>query len=381
MINKNIVLLGLVSFFTDFASAMINPILPIYVVTILHEGMDKLGIIVAIATFFSYTLRIVSGYIADRFHIVKPLVVAGYGVSAISKPLIGFTHSYKGVAFLKTFERVGKGLRSAPKDLMISKFTKNKKYGKTFGFHKTLDIAGELSGSIALFFILKYFGSSEVVIRNIFYATIIPGLIGFILVAFFVKDIPKEKSKSIKFKLQKEDFKTVKFLLIYFFYLLFIFDTSFFVMQAKDIGFATALIPILFIVLTATQTATSYLFGILIDRFGFEKIVIFSFLSGILAQFFLFFEKAVFTWIAFGFLGLFMVASLNANRAFIAKNSKNQGFVYGFFYTGIAIFASLGALIVGNIWHYFGLEASLIYSLIGTTTVTLIFMVYRYVRS
>ena len=76
-INKNVVMLGWVSFFTDMASAMINPILPIFVVMVLHEGMDKLGIVVAIATFVSYGLRLLSGYISDRYGIVKPLVVGG----------------------------------------------------------------------------------------------------------------------------------------------------------------------------------------------------------------------------------------------------------------------------------------------------------------
>lgn len=378
MIDKNVILLGWVSFFTDLASAMINPILPIYVVTILHEGMDKLGIIVAVATFFSYILRIVSGYIADRYGIVKPLVVAGYGISAISKPLIGLTHSYKSVALLKGLERVGKGVRSAPKDLMISKFTKNKAYGKTFGFHKTLDIAGELSGTIILFLLLSYFGSSEKVLRDIFFATIIPGLIGFILVAFFVKDIVREKKDIQKFKLQKEDIQVIKSLMFYFLYLLFIFDSSFFTMQAKDVGIKIAIIPVLFIVSTATQTLTSYIFGVWIDRFGVNRMLFFAYVSGILAQIFLFLEKPVFTWIAFGFLGLFTVASLNANRAFIAKNAKNQGYVYGIFYAGVAIFGAISALIIGFIWEHFGLTSSVLYSLIGTITITLLFAGYRW---
>lgn len=378
MIDKNVILLGWVSFFTDLASAMINPILPIYVVTILHEGMDKLGIIVAVATFFSYILRIVSGYIADRYSIVKPLVVAGYGISAISKPLIGLTHSYKSVALLKGLERVGKGVRSAPKDLMISKFTKNKAYGKTFGFHKTLDIAGELSGTIILFLLLSYFGSSEKVIRDIFFATIIPGLIGFILVAFFVKDVVREKKDIQKFKLQKEDIQVIKSLVFYFLYLLFIFDSSFFTMQAKDVGIKIAIIPVLFIVSTATQTLTSYIFGVWIDRFGVNRMLFFAYVSGILAQIFLFLEKPIFTWFAFGFLGLFTVASLNANRAFIAKNAKNQGYVYGIFYAGVALFGAISALIIGFIWEHFGLTSSVLYSLIGTITITLLFAGYRW---
>jgi len=149
-IDKNVVLLGWVSFFTDMSSSLINPILPIFVVTILHQGYDKLGFIVAIATFVSYTLRLLSGYISDRYGIVKPLVVSGYALSAISKPLLVLSVGWKSVAVLKGVERLGKGIRSAPKDLLFSKYTKSTEEGKTFGFHKPMDVAGELSGMLLL---------------------------------------------------------------------------------------------------------------------------------------------------------------------------------------------------------------------------------------
>ena len=176
-IDKNIVYLGWVSYFTDMASAMINPILPIFVVTVLHEGYDKLGFIVAVATFISYALRLLSGYISDRYGVVKPLVVSGYLLSAVSKPLIAFSQSYKSVALLRGVERLGKGVRSAPKDLLISVYARKKEEGRTFGFHKTMDIAGELSGTLLVFALLYYFGQSEEMIRNIFIATLIPFLL------------------------------------------------------------------------------------------------------------------------------------------------------------------------------------------------------------
>ena len=160
-IDRNVVMLGWVSFFTDMASAMVNPILPIFVVSVLHQGVDKLGIIVAVATFVSYALRLLSGYISDRYGIVKPLVVGGYALSALSKPLIGFSQGYRSVAALKALERLGKGLRSAPKDLMIAHYSPKEGSGKSFGFHKTLDIAGELSGTLLLFGLLWCLGQNE----------------------------------------------------------------------------------------------------------------------------------------------------------------------------------------------------------------------------
>jgi len=377
-ISKNVIMLGWVSFFTDMASAMVTPILPIFVVLVLDEGMDKLGIIVAISTFASYALRLVSGYISDKYGIVKPLVVGGYVFSALSKPLIGFTQGYKSVAGLQVAERLGKGLRSAPKDVMIVQYSKENASGRTFGFHKMMDIAGELSGALILFVLLWYFGQSETVMRNIFYATLVPGIIGVVIVAFFVRDVPRLKDHSKEsFALTQGDKKTIGALFFYFLFLLFVFSASFFTMQAKEVGIATAVIPLLFVVSSGVQTLSSYLLGILIDRFGVKRILAFSYACGTAAQGFLMLQTPFFTWIAYIFLGLFTVASLNANRAFIAQSADNKGSVYGVFYAGVALFGALGAYIVGLIWEHLNMQMALSYSLAGSLILTLLFLLMK----
>ncbi|HHD78494.1 MAG TPA: MFS transporter, partial [Epsilonproteobacteria bacterium] len=170
MINKNIVALGLVSFFTDMASSMVTSILPLFIVYTLHEGVDKLGYVVAIATFISYAFRVLFGYLSDRYQVVKPFVVTGYLISALTKPMLYVSASWQSVATLRGVERVGKAVRSATKDLLISAYSEGKS-GKTFGFHKTMDIAGELMGSLIVFALLFYLGESEALFRNIFAMT------------------------------------------------------------------------------------------------------------------------------------------------------------------------------------------------------------------
>ena len=374
-IDKNVVMLGWVSYFTDMASAMINPILPVFVVSMLHEGMDKLGLIVAVATAVSYALRIVSGYIADRYGIVKPLVVGGYTLSALSKPLLGMTQGYKSIAALKALERFGKGMRSAPKDLMISQYSQSGASGKTFGFHKTMDIAGELSGIVLLFGTLWLFGQSETIIRTLFYATLIPGLIGVVIVLFFVRDIPKTvPSTKRSFRLTEHDWHVIFSLLFYFLFIFFMFSDAFFPMQAKETGIAVMYIPLLFALSTGVQTLTSYGFGVLIDRYGAKKMLLVSYVCGMAAQLLLYLQKPIYTWIAFLFLGLFTVASLNANRAFISEHADNRGSVYGVFYAGIALFGAVGAYVVGKIWEVFGIDAALRFSMTGTMILALMFM-------
>ncbi|WP_345993721.1 MFS transporter [Sulfurimonas sp. HSL-1716] len=375
-INKNVVMLGWTSFFTDFASAMINPILPIFVVTVLHEGMDKLGIIVAVATFISYGLRVISGYIADRYGVVKPLVVGGYLLSTLSKPLLGLTHGYKSIALIKSFERLGKGVRSAPKDLMIAHYSQKNSSGKTFGFHKTLDIAGELSGTVFLFGMLYVFGQSEAVIRNIFYATLLPGIIGLVIVLFFVADIPKPAAVygRLSFKLTQNDKTVIKSLLFYFLFMMAALNDAFFTMQAKSVGIATLLVPLLFVVSTTMQTLTSYIIGVWTDKIGVKKIMLFAYLSGVFSQLLLYLQTPLFTWISYGFLGLFTVASLNANRAYIAKSADNRGLIYGIFYAGIALFGAVGAYLFGFVWEHYGMQQALELSLISTVSITFLFL-------
>jgi MFS family permease len=374
-INKNILLMGVVSYFTDFASAMITPILPIFVVVILHQGMDKLGLIVAVATFISYALRIFSGYIADHFGVVKPLVVGGYVLSAIAKPLFGFAHDYITVGLLRSVERFGKGVRSAPKDLLISSYAQEGHSGKTFGFHKTLDLAGELSGALFLFGVLYYFGQSEAVIRNLFFATLIPGAIGVFVVIFFVKDIEKkEHTQKLSLKLTPKDKLTLSSLLYYFLFAMFALDTAFFAMQAKSVGISILIIPVLFMVSTTAQGLSSYFFGALSDKIGVKKVMGFAYVSGVLSQFFLFLEMQVSTWVAYAFLGLFTVISLNANRALIAKTADNKGVVYGIFYACVALFGAVGAYVFGVIWQKYGMHTSLSISLSATILITLLFL-------
>ncbi|MCF6173544.1 MAG: MFS transporter [Campylobacteraceae bacterium] len=221
MINKNIIYLGFVSFFTDMSSSMVTILLPIYVVYILHEGVDKLGIIIAVSTFMSYIFRIAFGYISDRYQIVKLFVVTGYFISAITKPLLAFLGTYISIAFLRGAERMGKAIRSASKDSLISSFSKKGEEGKTFGFHKMMDMAGELSGSLIILVIFMFFTKNQEVIKDIFLFTIIPGLIATLIALFFVKDAPF-KTKNGCVIINHNDLKLLSLLFIYFGFVFFI---------------------------------------------------------------------------------------------------------------------------------------------------------------
>ncbi len=363
MINKNIFYLGIVSFFTDFASALINPIVPIFAIVYLKANMQELGVIMAFATFFSYGTRIISGYISDKYSLSNLLIWAGYLISAFSKPLIGFSTNWIEVAFLKSFERVGKGIRSPAKDFMIAHFSKSKNIGKAFGFHKSFDIGGELLGGITLFAILFFSKSdSENVMRNIFYLSLLPGIFALIFLTKIEKAQISKKTKKIF--LTKTDFSVIKNLFFYFLFLFFFFNEAFFVVAAKNSGIRTPFIALLFILSTLAQTSLSYISGIFIDRVGIKKSLYLAFGLGVGAQAVLL--AKVFVWMAFLCMGLFVMLSLTAFRAYIGKVSQNKGSVFGIFYGGIALFAGIGSVVIGWLWDRYGDGFAMKFSLAGT---------------
>ena len=367
-IDKNIIYLGWVSFFTDMASAMVTTLLPIFVVYVLNEGVDKLGFIIAIATFISYALRIVFGYLSDKYQIIKPFVVTGYFISAITKPLLVFSHSFASVALLRALERTGKAVRSASKDSLISRYSQKNHGGKSFGFHKMMDVSGEMIGSLIIVGVFYFSSQNEELIRDIFGWTLFPGLIATAIVAFFVKDVPKKVQKKV-IVINKEDYQLFWILGSYFLFLLFLMSDQYFIVEAKASGMTLEQIPLLVIASTLTQTLVSYYSGIFIDKFGTNIILFISYIFGILSLLFLSWH---YLWLAFVFLGLFTVISLNAIRTYISNNAKSLGFVYGIFYAGIALFSAIGAITVGQIWKFYGFETTILFSITGSIFITIL---------
>ncbi|HFD87939.1 MAG TPA: MFS transporter [Gammaproteobacteria bacterium] len=377
-INKNVIYLGWVSFFTDFSSSMVTTLLPLYVVYILDEGVDKLGIVIAVASFVSYAFRIVFGYISDRYALVKPLVVTGYLVSALTKPMLALTHGYVGVAAMRGIERMGKAVRSAPKDALISAYSEAKKSGKTFGFHKTMDIAGELGGAALIFLVLSQVMLDKESIRLIFASTLIPGLIATAIALFLVKDVDQSSLKATRGPsvFNKSDLKLLPLLFIYFAAVMFILSDQFLIVKARESGYANTIIPLFVMVLTLTQTLSSYYSGLMIDKIGSERMLLMAIVFGALSVACVW-QSLI--WPGFIFLGLFTVISLNTVRAYISNHAQSKAFVFGIFYGGVAFASSLGAVIIGQLWKHLGFEDVVLFSLtgLGVVTIALLILIWR----
>jgi len=375
MVNKNIIALGFVSFFTDMASSMVTAVLPIYIVYVLHEGVDKLGFVVAIATFVSYAFRVLFGYLSDRLAVVKPFVVTGYLISAVTKPMLALASTWGAVAGLRGAERMGKAIRSATKDSLISAYSEGKS-GRSFGFHKMMDVAGEVVGALIAFGALYTLGKNEAVFRQLFMWTLLPGLIAVLIALFFVQDAPYKEKENTAFDWHG-DLSLLPLLLIYFGFVFFLFSDSFFVIEAKESGIAIAWIPLLMVLYSGVQTVLSYFFGVQIDRFSPEKVLLAAMLFGVASM-----AALRQGWVITGFvlLGLFTVASLNALRAWISDKAHNQATIYGILYGGVALFGALGATVTGLIWKHYGAQTAMMVSLSGLVLILGIYGVYLWRR-
>ena len=188
-----VVMLGMVSLFTDAASEMIYPLVPVFV-TMLGSGAIVLGIIEGVAETTAALLKLVSGIISDKIGKRKLLVLAGYTISSLVRPLTGLVSSAWQIVMVRMFDRVGKGIRTAPRDALVALSVDESIRGKSFGFHRAMDHAGAVIGpviaiiTLLVLFIGFRFTDPLLALRWTFMLAIIPGVLAVLTIIFFVSE-------------------------------------------------------------------------------------------------------------------------------------------------------------------------------------------------
>ena len=185
-ITGNVLILGLVSFFTDVSSEMIYPLLPLFLTGVLGAGPAFLGVIEGVAESSASLLKLISGIVSDRVQNRKRLVLVGYTISALMRPLIGAAGSAFTVLLIRTGDRVGKGIRTSPRDALIADSVEPSMRGKAYGFHRSMDHAGALVGPLLATLLLSYFVTD---LRTVFWLAAILSLV--FSPNFFIYSIPR----------------------------------------------------------------------------------------------------------------------------------------------------------------------------------------------
>jgi len=242
--KKNVMKLGWVSFFTDVSSEMIFPILPLFLTTVLKANMAVVGLIEGIAESTAAILKLFSGLLSDRIKKRKLLVFIGYGLSTFTKPLLAVATTWTHVLGVRFFDRVGKGVRTSPRDALIAASVTEKERGKYFGIHRALDTSGAIVGTLIAALLLYLFVNNY---RLIFWLSLVPGLIA-LLIILKVKEVKVEKSKNMKFNFKALNPNLKMFLIAVIVFNLAHFSYAFFILRARDVGLSLTLIPVIYLV-------------------------------------------------------------------------------------------------------------------------------------
>jgi len=352
---------GFVSFFTDMSSEMVYPLLPIFLSSVLGVGAEALGLIEGIAEATASVLKTFSGYISDRIRRRKPLVLLGYSLSAIAKPTIGLAGRWIHVLAARFADRVGKGIRTSPRDSLIADVVDDTIRGRAFGFHRAMDTGGAVFGPllayILLAVLLKYY-SVSVSVRSVFLLSLIPGIFAIITLIFFVKEKPKEQRELRKLKLGfkglSKEFKLLLAVMLVF--SLGNSSNTFLILRASNIGFKTEMIPILYMFFNIVYAGSAMPLGSLSDKIGRRLTIAMGFFIYFIV--YLGFARLsthqyIYLWILFGLYGIYYGFTDGTLRALVADISRREerGFAYGLYHMLVGLMLFPASFIAGILWE------------------------------
>jgi MFS family permease len=372
---RNILALGLVSFFTDFSTEMVLGILPLFIVNNLGASRAILGAIEGSAELVSYAFRMVSGSLSDKVGKRKIFVLAGYGLSTFSKPFFALSTGWLDAFIVRTSDRIGKGLRTAPRDALIADSVSESISGKAFGIHRTIDQMGAILGPITAFALLQIMD-----IRGIFFVSLIPGAIAVLILILFVKEIAIKRGGHSKAAttifsnigtIMSNNKPFALLLIISGIFSLGAFNFSFVLLKASELGIDNDVIPIVYAVINISHTAVGIPSGILADKIGKEKVLIVGYavfaISAILMV--MLSENSLYAFVLAAIFGLYIGISETVQRAVVPRyvSSELRGTAFGVYNLVLGTSFFVSNVIFGFLWDNYNLSTAVVYSIVLTS--------------
>jgi len=363
--QRNVATMSLMSFFNDIASEMIYPLLPIFLTTVLGAGPAALGLIEGVAESTAALLKFFSGYLSDKLKRRKPLVVLGYAVSNLVRPLIGAADGWSLVLILRFADRAGKGIRTAPRDSLLSSSASHKRMGLAFGLQRAMDHAGAVLGPLVAAVLLS---TAAIGFRSVFLLSIIPGLVVIILSYAALEEMPLEAP------LQEEQGPTVglksslkieppfrRYLCALFIFYLGNSTDAFLLLRASNLGVPVMHIPLLWMAFHIVKSATCLLGGWTSDQVGRQKLILAGWM--VYSAVYLGFAAASspgHVWTLFIIYGIYFGLTEGAERALVAEMSKGElrGTAFGLFNLTVGAAALPASVLFGLIWLHLGAETA-----------------------
>ena len=357
---RTVLALALVSLLTDVSSEIIYPLLPLFLTTTLGASAATIGVIEGAAESVASLLKLFSGWWSDRMGRRKPLVVIGYVIASTMRPLVALAQSATQVLAIRVSDRIGKGIRSAPRDALLADSVEPSQRGRAFGFHRAADHLGAVVGPLAAFALLRWTSLS---LRELFLLAGIPGLLSVVALIVGVREErrplaadPAATPTGTKLTVGLPA-RFWGYLGVLLLFTLGNSSDAFLLLRASQLGVATALLPILWAVLHVVKSGTSAPSGSLSDRVGRVPLIVTGWL--IYALVYLAFGRATQAWqvwVLFALYGTYFGLTEGVEKALVADlvPAEKRGAGYGWYNLALGLGAFPASVIFGGVWDRYG---------------------------
>jgi len=366
-VSRNVFFLGIVSMLNDFSNEMIQAIMPIFLTATLGAPIFVVGLIEGVADALASVLKIVFGWASDKWKMRKKIAVAGYILSVSTRPFFTIASNFWHIFFLRSLDRVGKGMRDAPRDALISESTESNTLGKSFGFHRMMDTFGGMMGPLLVFFLLPvFFGSYEL----IFLVAFAVGALA-VLAFVFVEEHPRTEEKNLtippkmNISFLKNNRRFSLFLFSIFIFGLGTLPVALLLLRAPSIGIEVKYVPIFYFIYHVAFLTAAFPLGRLADSFGKRKIITIGFFAVLLSYVSLMFVQTFFGLvISFVLFGIYSAATDGVERALAARlvDEHSLAMGQGMLNAAVGLSALLAGGIGGLLWTYIGPQATFVYA-------------------
>ncbi|MBC8030871.1 MAG: MFS transporter [Pyrinomonadaceae bacterium] len=393
---RNVFAISLVSLLNDVSSEIIYPLLPVFLSITLGVSPRILGTIEGAAESASSFLKLFAGHFSDRAGKRKGLVVFGYALSSVIRPLLALASTWYQVLGIRLTDRVGKGIRSAPRDAMIADAVRIEERGLAFGFHRAMDHSGAVIGPLIGYVLLLLFAADRNAptagdFQSIFLLASIPALAAVLVVVFFVRESKKPTIQTpapdttvappLRLSLRGFDSNFKRFLPIVALFTLSNSSDFFLILRASDAGVSIASIPLLWAGLHVTKVLSSIFGGDLSDRLGRRRLIVSGWIlyAAVYAGF-AFVSNQVSVWILFLIYGIYFGLAEGAEKALVADlvRPEQRGTAYGLYNLAFGITVFPASLLMGAVWEWRGPQtAFLLSAALGATAALLLMLVVK----
>ena len=364
---KNVLALSLVSLLNDTSSDIIYPVLPAFLALSLGASPFAIGLIEGFAESIASILKLFSGYLSDRFGTRKLPVFLGYSLAAVTRPFLAFVTSWPQVLVVRMTDRVGKGIRGAPRDALIADSVPKSERGFAFGFNRAADHLGAVFGPITGFVLLSIFAANaqSPTIREyqqVFLFASVPVVLGLIVIAFFVREDKKPGLDAAaatppNLSLRGFDSNFKRFLVVIAIFTLSNSTDAFLLLRAGQAGISPVILPLLWMALHVSKVVSSLIGGDLSDRVGRKKLIVAGWLIYALVYVgFAFASEPWHAWVLFIVYGTYFGLTEGVEKAFVADlvPADKRGTAFGLYNMAFGITVFPASLLFGLVWNQFG---------------------------